>query len=90
MTININIIVRTLISDGYLPRIRVILCNNGLAWNQVSQQKIDNADFGNQVNWSHWNHRLKQAIQEVYANCSKISQQRLAGLFRSGELLEFL
>jgi hypothetical protein len=48
--------IRTLISDGYLPRIRVILCNNGLAWNEVSQQKIDNADFGNQVNWSHWNH----------------------------------
>jgi hypothetical protein len=48
--------IRTLISDGYLPIIRIILCNNGLAWNEISQQKIDNADFGNQVNWSHWNH----------------------------------
>ncbi len=48
--------IRTLISDGYLPIIRIILCNNGLAWNKISQQKIDNADFGNQVNWSHWNH----------------------------------
>jgi hypothetical protein len=48
--------IRTLISDGYLPIIRIILCNNGLPWNEISQQKIDNADFGNQVNWSHWNH----------------------------------
>jgi hypothetical protein len=34
--------------------------------------------------------RLKKAIQQVYGNYTKISQQRLAGLFRRGELLEFL
>ncbi len=34
--------------------------------------------------------RLKKAIQEVYGNYTKVSQQRLAGLFRRGELLEFL
>jgi len=34
--------------------------------------------------------RLKKAIQEVYGNYTKISQQRLSGLFRRGELLEFM
>ena len=46
--------IRALISDGYLPVIKIILCNNGLSWNDISQQKINN--FGNQITWLHWNH----------------------------------
>ncbi len=46
--------IRALISDGYLPVIKVILCNNGLVWNDISQQKINN--FGNKIIWLHWNH----------------------------------
>ena len=61
--------IRSLIRDGYLPKVRVILCNNGLKWNQIGQQLIDQAGFGGQVDWEHVNQDtligLLQATQPV-------------------------
>lgn len=48
--------VRSLISDGFIPRVRVLLCNNGLAWSPVAQGQIDRLGAGKQVAWEHVNH----------------------------------
>jgi len=48
--------IRSLVRDGYLPQVRVVLCNNGPKWNAIGQQLIDQAGFGNQVEWEHVNH----------------------------------
>lgn len=48
--------IRSLVSDGQIPQVRVILCNNGLRWNTQAQGLIDLAAFGNQVTWEHVNH----------------------------------
>lgn len=47
---------RSMIKDGYLPRVRAIACNNGLKWNADAQAAIDRAGFGEQVIWEHVNH----------------------------------
>lgn len=47
---------RSMIRDGFLPRIRVIACNNGLIWTDTAQTAIDRANFGDQVTWEHVNH----------------------------------
>ena len=55
---------RSLTRDGYIPQVRVLLCNNGLSWNESGQEAIDRAGFGNQVAWEHVNHdRLVSIIQ---------------------------
>jgi len=56
--------IRSLIRDGYIPRIRVLACNNGLPWNTAGQDAIDRTGFGDQVNWEHVNHdRLVMILQ---------------------------
>ena len=62
--------IRSLVRDGQIPRVRVVLCNNGLKWNEVAQQIIDRAGFpDDQVSWEHANHdeivRLMQATKQV-------------------------
>lgn len=47
---------RSLIRDGFIPRVRAIACNNGLKWNADTEQSIDRAGFGDQVTWEHVNH----------------------------------
>ncbi|MGV2335614.1 MAG UNVERIFIED_CONTAM: hypothetical protein LVR18_16380 [Planctomycetaceae bacterium] len=47
---------RSLIQDGFLPRIRAVACNNGLRWNEDVQTAIERAAFGSQVSWKHLNH----------------------------------
>jgi len=47
---------RSLIRDGYIPRIRAIACNNGLKWNTSAEEAIKRANFGDQVSWEHLNH----------------------------------
>lgn len=57
---------RSMIRDGFLPRIRAIACNNGLCWNQDGQAAIDRAGFGDQVAWEHVNHdKLIGIMQRV-------------------------
>lgn len=58
--------VRSLIRDGFLPRVRVIACNNGLRWNSAGQEAIDREGFQDQVSWEHINHdKLIGMIQSV-------------------------
>lgn len=47
---------RSLIRDGFIPRVRAIACNNGLRWNAEAQTAIDRSGFGDQVIWEHVNH----------------------------------
>ncbi|MBI4904789.1 MAG: AIPR family protein [Acidobacteria bacterium] len=62
--------IRSLVRDGHIPRVRVVLCNNGLTWNETAQQIIERAGFpGDQVAWEHVNHDkivgLLQATKQV-------------------------
>lgn len=53
---------RSLVRDGFIPRVRAIACNNGLKWNDVSQSSIERANFGDQVTWEHVNHDVLVGI----------------------------
>jgi len=55
---------RSLIRDGYIPRVRAIACNNGLKWNAAAQEAIDHAGFGNQVTWEYVNHDVLIGIMQ--------------------------
>lgn len=58
--------IRSLIRDGFLPRVRAIACNNGLSWNASGQEIIDRIGLQDQVSWEHINHdRLIGMIQSV-------------------------
>jgi hypothetical protein len=49
--------IRSLILDGNIPRVRVLLCNNGVTWKQPeSQDIITRAAFGDRVRFEHVNH----------------------------------
>jgi hypothetical protein len=57
---------RSMIRDGYIPRVRAIACNNGLKWNAVAQEAITLADLGKQVTWQHVNHdELIRVLQRM-------------------------
>ncbi len=64
--------IRSLVRDGYIPNVRVMLCNNGAKWNKQAQQWIDRSGFtGDQVVWNHFNHdnivsvlRKKKAVDD--------------------------
>lgn len=64
--------VRSLIRDGYLPRVRAVCCNNGLRWPGDGDVAIERVGFGDQVTWEHVNHdalvRLMQRTQKVDAS----------------------
>ena len=46
--------IRSLIRDGYIPHVRVILCNNGAQWTRSADHWIE--DFGDEVEFIHFNH----------------------------------
>jgi len=48
--------VRSMIRDGYIPRVRAIACSNGVKWGTAAQDAIDRAGFGEQVTWEYINH----------------------------------
>lgn len=49
--------IRSLIRDGHIPNVRLILCNNGAKWNEQAQSWIDQTGFSSdQVSWVHFNH----------------------------------
>ena len=57
---------RSLIRDGFIPRVRAIACNNGLKWNEEAQTTINRSGFGDQVVWEHVNHDvLVNILQRV-------------------------
>jgi hypothetical protein len=44
---------RSLIREGNIPSIRVVLCNNGRKWNPACQQRIDHSGMGDLVKWEY-------------------------------------
>ena len=49
--------IRSLVRDGYIPSVRVVLCNNGTNWNEQAQNWIAQSGFTeDQVTWIHYNH----------------------------------
>ena len=50
--------VRSLILDSYLPRVTVVLCNNGAKWNAAAENVIQTArqELDKQVDFVHFNH----------------------------------
>lgn len=63
---------RSLVRDGFIPRVRAIACNNGLKWNDVSQSFIERANFGEQVTWEHVNHDVLVGILQRVKPVSEI------------------
>lgn len=57
--------VRSLILDGYIPRVRFLLCNNGAPWTRTAQAMIDREDFPpDHVSFEHVDHDvLIQLVQ---------------------------
>ena len=50
--------IRSLILDGYVPKVKCVLMNNGLSWANEGDVHIKNAGFPeNQVEFEHYNHR---------------------------------
>ena len=50
--------IRSLIRDGYIPTVRVVLCNNGAKWTQQANNWVREAerDYGVHVEILHYNH----------------------------------
>ncbi len=49
--------IRSMVLDGYIPDVRVVLCNNGSKWNDQAQGWIDRSNIPErQVRWVHFNH----------------------------------
>ena len=62
--------VRSLILDGNMPRVRVLLCSNGRTWSTPeSQGIIDRAQFGDRAQFEHVDHdtlvRILQSTKPV-------------------------
>ena len=53
---------RSMIRDGFIPRVRAIACNNGIKWNDNAQEAINRAGFGDQATWEHVNHDVLISI----------------------------
>ena len=50
--------IRSLIRDGYIPTVRVVLCNNGARWTAQADAWIHDANqsYGEKVEFLHFNH----------------------------------
>lgn len=49
--------IRSLVRDGYIPNVRIILCNNGAKWTKQAQQWIDQLGLSEaHAQWIHFNH----------------------------------
>jgi hypothetical protein len=61
--------IRSMIRDGFIPRVRAIACNNGKIWESNGAEAIRLAGFGDQVTWEHVNHqhlvKLLQASKPI-------------------------
>ncbi len=65
--------IRSLISDGYIPVVKVVLFNNGIAWNEEGDKHIANANFPKeQVEFEFINHQnivdFIQSSKEIKAS----------------------
>ena len=69
---------RSLVRDGNIPAVRVILCNNGQRWGKDAQALIDAAGLPpEQVQWEHVNH---DTLVSLMQRPTKVNDQlQLAG-----------
>jgi AIPR protein len=69
---------RSLVRDGHLPVVRVILCNNGQRWGKDAQALIEAAGLPqDQVQWEHVNH---DTLVSLLQRPTKVDDQlQLAG-----------
>ncbi|HSO00587.1 MAG TPA: AIPR family protein [Candidatus Nanopelagicales bacterium] len=55
---------RSLVRDGNIPLVRVVLCNNGQRWGADGDEVIKNARLPPEVSWEHVNHdRIIRMLQ---------------------------
>lgn len=49
---------RSLVREGYIPRVRIFLCNNGMEWDEAAQKNVENSKkrFGSSIEFKHFNH----------------------------------
>ena len=70
--------IRSLIRDGYLPHVRVVLCNNGARWKIDGDTIIDGAGFPpDRVTWEHLG--PDRLIELMQAQRTVDAELRLAG-----------
>ena len=78
--------IRSLIRDGYIPTVRLLLCNNGAKWTDQADDWLQQATvpFGDQLEVEHFNHNaivrtLQQAprIDEVLTLSGKMVAEDL-------------
>ena len=58
--------IRSLILDGYIPTVRLVLCNNGARWAEQAENWVRQAreEYGEQVEVLHFNHdAIVRALQ---------------------------
>lgn len=49
--------IRSLIRDGYIPNVHLVLCNNGARWTNAAEDWIKQSGYAaDQVQWNHFNH----------------------------------
>ncbi len=70
--------IRSLVLDGYIPNVRVTLCNNGKKWNNQAQHWIEQSGLPKkQVQWIHFNHN---SIVEILRKTTPVNDTiRLVG-----------
>lgn len=74
--------IRSLIRDGYIPRVRFVLCNNGVKWTDNAQGWIDQLgkNHPEKIEFCHFNHDsivgILQRSKEVDATL-QLSGQRI-------------
>lgn len=70
--------IRSLISDGYIPVVKIVLFNNGLKWNEEGEQHIINAGFPkDQVEFEYINHQ--NVVDFIQSSKEIKASMRLAG-----------
>lgn len=74
--------IRSLIRDAYIPRVRVVLCNNGQRWNDTAQAWVGDAhkNWGDKVEFIHFNH---DALVGILQRSKKVD----ASLVLSGQAI---
>jgi hypothetical protein len=75
--------VRSLIREGYIPKLKFVLCNNGAKWNNQAQLWIEEAekDYGGQISFVHFNH---DSIVSILQSAKKVD----ATITLSGQVIE--
>lgn len=49
--------IKELLQSGIIPTVEVYLAHNGLTWDDEAQSLIDNSNFPDWINFSHFNHQ---------------------------------